>query len=129
LSTQQMLIRRGEQMSGPTVKPQGSFTGEAEQRAIHVETEPHAVRVSFVHFQPGAATHWHTHSGGQVLHVVEGEARVQSWGEEVQTLRPGDTITTAPDEKHWHGAAETAPMTHLAVTVGEVSWLEPPEPG
>jgi quercetin dioxygenase-like cupin family protein len=124
-----MLIRRGDQMSGETAKPQGSFSGDADQRPIHAQADPHPVRVSFVRFQPGAATNWHTHSGGQVLHVVEGEASVQSWGEQVQTLSAGDTITAAPGEKHWHGAAGAAPMTHLAVTIGEVGWLEPLDRG
>ena len=123
------LIRRGERMKGKLAKPQGAFTGDAVQRPLHGQPDPHPVRVSFVRFQPGAATHWHTHGGGQVLHVVEGKARVQSWGEEVQTLGPGDTVTAAAGEKHWHGAAAGAPMTHLAVTIGEVSWLEPSEPG
>jgi quercetin dioxygenase-like cupin family protein len=118
------LIRGEERMNGELVKPQGGFTGDADQRPIHTQTDPHPVRVSFVRFQPGAATHWHTHSGGQVLHVVEGEAHVQSWNEDLQTLRPGDTVRAAPGEKHWHGAAGNAPMTHLAVTVGEVGWLE-----
>jgi quercetin dioxygenase-like cupin family protein len=82
--------------------------------------------VSFVRFQPGATTHWHSHRGGQVLHVVEGEGRARNRGEEELLLRTGDTLTAAPDQEHWHGAGPESAMTHLAVTIGEVTWLEPP---
>jgi quercetin dioxygenase-like cupin family protein len=36
-------------------------------------------------------------------------------GGEVITIRPGDTIYTAPGEWHWHGAAPDRFMTHLAI--------------
>jgi quercetin dioxygenase-like cupin family protein len=120
------LIRRGEAMEGDLRKPQGAFTGDADQRTIHAHVEPEPVRVSFVRFQPGTATHWHSHSGGQVLHVVEGEGRAQNRGADAVVLRPGDTLTAEAGQDHWHGAAPDATMTHLAVTIGEVTWKEPP---
>ena len=40
-------------------------------------------------------------------------------------LRPGDTLTAAPDQQHWHGAGPDTLITHMAVTIGEVTWLEP----
>ncbi len=93
---------------------------------LHEIAQPSAVRVSFVRFQPGARTHWHAHSGGQVLQIVEGEARTQEEGGPVQSLKSGDTAMAAPGKKHWHGAGDDAPMTHLAVSVGEVEWFGPP---
>jgi 4-carboxymuconolactone decarboxylase len=46
----------------------------------------------------------------------------------VQLIRPGDVVFCSPGVKHWHGAAPTHPMTHLAVTGssnGEVvTWME-----
>jgi quercetin dioxygenase-like cupin family protein len=120
------LIRRGQAMEGDLLKPQGGFTGDADQRLIHAQLDPKPVRVSFVRFQPGAATHWHSHSGGQVLHVVDGEGRAQDRGAEVVALKPGDTVTAEAGLEHWHGAAPGSAMTHLAVTIGEVSWKEPP---
>jgi quercetin dioxygenase-like cupin family protein len=120
------LIRRDQAMSGDLAKPQGGFTGAADQRTIHARVDPEPVRVSFVRFQPGATTHWHSHRGGQVLHVVDGEGRAQNRGEEPLLLRAGDTLTAAPDQQHWHGAGPDTAMTHLAVTIGEVTWLEPP---
>jgi quercetin dioxygenase-like cupin family protein len=120
------LIRRGQTMEGDLRKPQGDFTGDADQRLIHAQLDPEPVRVSFVRFQPGATTHWHKHSGGQVLHVVEGEGRAQDRGSEIVLLKPGDTVTAEAGQEHWHGAAPGSAMTHLAVTIGEVTWLEPP---
>jgi quercetin dioxygenase-like cupin family protein len=77
-----------------------------------------------VRFEPGAHTHWHKHSGGQVLHIIEGLARIQAWGEAAVSLDAGDTAVAPAGEKHWHGAGEGAPMTQLAFTSGEVTWLE-----
>ncbi|HEY8813401.1 MAG TPA: cupin domain-containing protein [Candidatus Dormibacteraeota bacterium] len=120
------LIRRGQAMEGDLRKPQGSFTGDADQHTIHARVEPEPVRVSFVRFQPGATTHWHSHSGGQVLHVVDGEGRAQDRGADAVVLSVGDTLTAEPGREHWHGAAPGTSMTHLAVTIGEVTWQEPP---
>jgi quercetin dioxygenase-like cupin family protein len=120
------LIRRGETMGGTLLKPQGCFTGPADQRTIHARVEPEPVRVSFVRFQPGATTCWHHHSGGQVLHVVDGEGRAANRGEEPIVLKAGDTLTAEAGQQHWHGGGPGTAMTHLAVTIGEVTWLEPP---
>ena len=69
-----------------------------------------------VTFEPGARTAWHTHPLGQTLHVLSGAARAQTWGGPVLgQLRPGDTVWIPPSEKHWHGAAPTIAMVHLAI--------------
>lgn len=120
------LIRHGEHMAEDVRPPQGGFTGAAEQRTFH-EGGPAPVRVSFVRFEAGVTTHWHSHGGGQVLHVVEGEARVQNWGDVVIHLHEGDTVSAAAGQKHWHGAALGQPMAHLAVTIGAVTWMEAPD--
>ena len=82
-----------------------------------------------MHFEPGAHTHWHVHSGGQLLHILEGKARAQAWGEEVHALNAGDTLVSPPGEKHWHGASADGPMMQLAITTGEVDWQEDVDPG
>jgi quercetin dioxygenase-like cupin family protein len=88
---------------------------------------PRQLNVTMVRFETGVRNHWHRHTGGQVLHVVEGEGYVQARGGAVQRIRPGDTVSIEPDEVHWHGAAEGGPMAHLAVNGGETLWLEPTE--
>jgi quercetin dioxygenase-like cupin family protein len=120
------VIRRDDSMSAEVRPPQGSFTGPAGQRPLH-ESGGHDVRVSFVQFENGAWTGWHTHAGGQVLHVLEGRGRVAGEHGAEQAIEPGDTIVTGPGERHRHGAAEGAEMTHLAVTIGEVVWFDEEE--
>ncbi len=43
-------------------------------------------------------------------------------------IRPGDVVWFPPAEKHWHGAAPTTPMTHIAIQEEldgkSVDWLE-----
>ena len=73
------------------------------------------LRVNVVRFAPGARNAWHSHALGQTLHVTDGIGRVQAAGSEIQEIRAGDTIYTAPGEWHWHGAAPDHYMTHLAM--------------
>jgi quercetin dioxygenase-like cupin family protein len=46
----------------------------------------------------------------------------------IEEIRPGDVIWFPPGEKHWHGAARTTAMTHLALQEKldgkAVDWLE-----
>jgi quercetin dioxygenase-like cupin family protein len=60
--------------------------------------------------------------------VTSGCGLIQNWGGPVRTIRPGDVIWTAPGEKHWHGAAPTTAMTHIAIQEelnGKVvDWME-----
>ena len=104
------------------------FTGTVWQDPVIAAPEParlHAFRVSF---EPGARTAWHTHPLGQTLHVLSGVGRVQVWGEPVREIRPGDTVWIPPGEKHWHGAAPTSAMVHLAMQEAldgvTADWLE-----
>ena len=80
--------------------------------------------VGAVQFSPGARTFWHSHPGGQVLIVLAGEGRVTERGGRSLTVRAGDVIEAAPDEEHWHGAAASAYLVHVAVSMGQTRWLE-----
>jgi len=116
------LIKASERITAGANPPAGHFHGQAMQRLLHQSDA--ATRASFVHFDPGAHTMWHTHAGGQVLQIVDGRARVRAWGDSTHELVAGDSVVTPPGEKHWHGAAADVAMTHLAITSGEVTWLE-----
>jgi hypothetical protein len=41
--------------------------------------------------------------------------RAQRRGGPIEEIRPGDVVWIAPGEKHWHGAAPTTAMAHIAV--------------
>ena len=89
--------------------------------------QPHdhsTLNVGAVHFHPGARTAWHSHAGGQTLYVTEGEGLVQSRGEPIVTIRPGDIVQTPANEWHWHGGAADHFMTHLSVAGGDANWGE-----
>ena len=102
--------------SQPSVKgPSEWFTGTVRMDPLIQAPAPALVQGASVTFEPGARTAWHTHPLGQTLIVTAGCGRVQRWGGPVEEIRPGDVVWIAPGEKHWHGAAATTAMTHIAV--------------
>ena len=109
-------------------QPADAFTGTAWQDPIIEAPAPARIRCGRVSFEPGARTAWHTHPLGQTLHVISGAGRVQSWGGPIREIRPGDTVWIPPGEKHWHGAAPTTGMVHIAMQEAldgtHVTWLE-----
>ena len=103
-----------------------NFVGTARVKRLPVVDGEKPVTVFLVEFQPSGRTNWHMHSGPQVLLVVEGRGLVQKWGEPVRVIGAGDAITIEPNEKHWHGAAPDATMSHFAVNLNfTTQWLEP----
>jgi quercetin dioxygenase-like cupin family protein len=106
--------------------------GTKVRRVDHEDTKVRRVEgsggvvVYLVQFDPGARTNWHRHSGPQLLLVQKGQGLVQKWGEAARAIGPGDAVTIEPHEKHWHGAAAGASMTHFAVNLDfTTEWLEP----
>jgi quercetin dioxygenase-like cupin family protein len=109
-----MEIKRiGSQPSG--IGPADYFTGAVRVDKLFDAPDPARVVGASVTFDPGARTAWHTHPLGQTLIVTSGCGRVQRWGGLIEEIRPGDVIWFPPGEKHWHGAAPTTAMTHIAV--------------
>ena len=102
--------------SADTVKgPEEWFTGDVYIDAVAAAPAPARVQANLVHFTPGARTAWHTHELGQTIFVTEGVGRCQRRGGPVETIRPGDRVFFAPGEDHWHGAAATRLMVHIAL--------------
>ena len=91
------------------------FTGTVRIDPLFAADAPARAAGNSVTFEPGARTAWHTHPLGQVLIVTAGLGRVQRWGGPIEDVRPGDVVTFAPGEKHWHGASPAAAMTHIAI--------------
>ena len=104
------------------------FTGTVRIDSPFKRTDPARVTGATVTFEPGARTAWHTHPLGQTLIVLAGCGRAQRWGGPIEEIRPGDIVWFPPGEKHWHGAAPTTAMTHLAIQEQlegkAVDWLE-----
>ena len=108
--------------------PAEYFTGSVRRDELISAPEPARVMSALVTFEPGARTAWHTHPLGQTLVVVSGCGRAQRWGGPIEEIRPGDVIWISPGEKHWHGAAPTTAMAHIAIQEKldgkAVEWLE-----
>jgi quercetin dioxygenase-like cupin family protein len=104
------------------------FTGVVRIDPLFEAPEPARARGALVTFEPGARTAWHTHPLGQTLIVTAGAGRVQRWGGPIEDIRPGDVVWFPPREKHWHGAASTTAMSHIAIQEAlngsPVDWME-----
>ncbi len=120
------IMRAGSQPSA--VGPADWFSGTVRIDPLFQVEAPSRAAANAVTFEPGARTAWHTHPLGQMLIVVSGCGRVQRDGAPVEEIRPGDVVRFAPGEKHWHGAAPTTAMTHIAVQESlegkAVEWME-----
>jgi quercetin dioxygenase-like cupin family protein len=118
--------RSGSQPSGKG--PADWFTGMVRIDPLFQATGPARAAGNAVTFEPGARTAWHTHPLGQVLIVTTGCGRAQREGGPIEEIRPGDVVVFAPSEKHWHGAAPTSAMTHIAIQEAldgkAVEWME-----
>ena len=109
--------------------PADWFTGSVYIDTIASPGEDSPVGAAAVHFTPGARTAWHTHPHGQTIWVTEGVGLCQREGGPVEVIRSGDRVFFEPGENHWHGAAPTRFMTHVAIqqadeTGSPVTWGE-----
>jgi quercetin dioxygenase-like cupin family protein len=115
--------------SQPSTKgPADWFTGTVRIDPLFTAPDPALVAGASVTFEPGARTAWHTHPLGQILIVTAGCGWAQHEDGPVEEIHPGDVIWFAPGEKHWHGAAPTTAMTHIAIQERKdgkmVDWME-----
>jgi quercetin dioxygenase-like cupin family protein len=118
--------RSGSQPSGKG--PAEYFTGNVRVDPLFQANDSTRASGASVTFEPGARSAWHSHPLGQTLIVTAGCGQVQSWGDPIEEIRPGDVVWCPPDEKHWHGAAATTAMTHISIVEQEpgqsADWME-----
>jgi quercetin dioxygenase-like cupin family protein len=120
------ITRAGSQASSKG--PADWFTGTVRIDPLFSVVAPARAAAASVTFEPGARTAWHTHPLGQTLIVIAGCGRAGREGGPIEEIRPGDVVQFAPNEKHWHGAAPTTAMTHIAIQESldgkVVEWME-----
>jgi len=118
--------RAGSQPSGKG--PEDWFTGAVRVDPYFGVEDPSRISAALVSFEPCSRSAWHTHPLGQRLIVTAGCGCIQRWGGPIEEIRPGDVIVISPGEKHWHGAAPTTAMSHIAIQESldgkNVDWLE-----
>jgi quercetin dioxygenase-like cupin family protein len=95
--------------------PSDWFTGAVYLDSVAAPAGGSRLSASNVHFTPGARTAWHTHAKGQTIWVTEGVGLCQRRGGPVEVIRPGDRVFFEPGEDHWHGAAPSRFMAHIAI--------------
>lgn len=112
----------------PVNAPQDYFTGNATIESRFASEPSCSYGGAIVNFEAGARTAWHTHPAGQTLIVTSGRGLVQSEGEAVQEILPGDVVWIPANERHWHGAAPDCAMSHVAISEplngSSVTWME-----
>lgn len=123
----QTIARNGTK---PSIKgPENWFTGSVRIDSLFQAEEPARLGGGIVTFEPGARTNWHTHPLGQTLVVLNGVGWTQCEGGPRTEIRPGDIVSCSCGKRHWHGAAATTAMSHLALTElldgKNVEWMEP----
>ncbi|WP_413718616.1 cupin domain-containing protein [Silicimonas sp. MF1-12-2] len=108
--------------------PESYFTGQVRMDMEFNTESPARVGGVTVTFAPGARTAWHTHPLGQTLIVTAGLGWARIEGEPKQEIRPGDIVWFPPGVRHWHGAADSTAMTHIAIAESidgrRVDWAE-----
>ncbi len=80
-------------------------------------------------FEPSARTFWHSHPGGQILLITDGEGYYQEKGNPARLLKPGDVVAIPPHVVHWHGAAPKSVFVHIGMSTkvheGPAEWFGP----
>ncbi|ULQ60440.1 cupin domain-containing protein [Brucepastera parasyntrophica] len=108
--------------------PAENFTGNVMVETVYLPESPSIQYGSYVHFEAGARSAWHTHESGQILVVVSGTCWTRERGGRKQIALPGDVIHCPPGITHWHGASPDGAMTHIALGEaggsGGLTWLE-----
>ncbi len=108
--------------------PEENFTGNAYNYGMVMPDSTYTTVVGNVYFEPGARSNWHTHPGGQILIITDGEGYHQIEGKPVDTLRKGDVVKCPPETKHWHGASADTGMQQIYIVPntekGIVNWME-----
>jgi NAD(P)-dependent dehydrogenase (short-subunit alcohol dehydrogenase family) len=118
------LTQRKEFTKGPA----DWFTGTVRIDPLFQANAPARASGASVTFEPGARTVWHTHPLGQTLIVTSGCGWRNARASQSKKSGPGDVVCFPPGEKHWHGAAPTTAMTHIAIQEAldgkVVDWME-----
>jgi quercetin dioxygenase-like cupin family protein len=109
---------------------QMKVTPGVTRTAVLAAQVPDGVRVDRFWYPPAGHTHWHLHTGEQVLYGESGLGWVTFAGGPRVLLRPGDVVYVPVGARHWHGATPDGPLEHLAVTAGgDTTWLGELGPG
>ena len=90
------------------------FTGpDVTRQALAPDSKD--FNVNIVNFGKGVRNKFHAHNSDQVLIVTAGRGIVATEKEE-RIVTEGDVVFFPAGEKHWHGATDDSPFSHIYVT-------------
>lgn len=116
-----IIITNGKTEDSNATKRTETFTGNVWSQMILVNG---SMAMGNNVFAPCSRTYWHTHEGGQMLHVTVGSGWICDKGGKPRRIKAGDIIWAEPGTTHWHGADDNSFMTHLALGIGKTTWHE-----
>ena len=118
-----------------TVFPKGeilssdNFSGTVWLHMMGANDNTLYARFGNVTFEPKARTNWHSHPGGQILFITEGQGYYQAKGQPARILRKGDVVEIPRNVEHWHGAGPDSEFAHIAISLntdeGGAVWSGP----
>ena len=122
-------------METKTIFPKGQkntipyFIGTSYLQMLMSDEKDFDCSIGNVTFEKGCRNNWHSHPGGQILLVTQGEGYFQQKGKPIQIIKAGDVVEILPNVVHWHGATPNSEMTHIAIStkasLGAASWGDP----
>lgn len=115
------IVNRQGAAGAPSQQRTSTFTGLVYGDALLATTD--GTTVNSVFFAPGARTFWHSHERGQVLHVLSGRGLIHNKAGQAHSLNPGDIVWVPAGEVHWHGGGPETMLAHIAVSLGQTTWL------
>jgi len=118
-----LIVVAGPDQPGPPKDGDVAFHLSGDVWSYIALPQAEGVLINTVCFAPGARTFWHVHERGQILQVLAGRGLVQTAHQQAVVLLPSATVWSPPGEWHWHGAVADSYMTHVAISLGEVTWL------
>jgi hypothetical protein len=95
--------------------PADWFTGDVYIDTIASPPDASRVGAALVHFTPAPARRGTRTRAARRSGISEGVGLCQREGGPVEVIRPGDRVFFEPGENHWHGAAPTRFMAHVAI--------------
>jgi quercetin dioxygenase-like cupin family protein len=98
------------------------FSADVAARLLDAAAGPDEPVVALTTCGDGSVSGWHRHAERQLLFVTDGQAVVETEGEDPQRAAAGTLVTVDPGERHRHGAAEGGPCTMLTLTWGATDW-------
>ncbi|MEQ7799597.1 cupin domain-containing protein [Pedobacter sp. ASV1-7] len=106
-----------------------NIIGEGTQQILVDQKALNKAHVSEITLAPNSYTHWHSHPGGQIMLVTDGEGVYQSKGKSKVKIKKGDVIETMGGLYHWSGSAPNSSLSYISIKIvkenGLVNWHEP----